>query len=270
MKLQLTGKTAVVTGGTGVLGEVMCRALAQEGVNVAILATTEAKTRTLAAQIIENGGEAIGITANVLEPDSLKAAAETILDKFGRIDILINGAGGNKPDATTNPTQTFFQMPPEAVEWVFNLNFMGSFLASQVFGKTMVAQKSGVILNVSSMASMRPLTRVAAYAAAKSAINNFTQWLAVYLAQEYSPELRVNAIAPGFFLTEQNRYLLTDKDTGELTQRGEQILAHTPMGRFGEPQDLADTMLWLVSDASKFVTGIVVPVDGGFSAYSGV
>lgn len=270
MKLHLTGKTAVVTGGTGVLGEVMCRALAQEGVKVAILATTEAKTRTLAAQIIENGGEAIGISTNVLESDSLKAAAETILDKFGRIDILINGAGGNKPDATTTPTQTFFQMPPEAVEWVFNLNFMGSFLASQVFGKTMVAQKSGVILNVSSMASMRPLTRVAAYAAAKSAINNFTQWLAVYLAQEYSPDLRVNAIAPGFFLTEQNRYLLTDRNTGELTQRGEQILAHTPMGRFGEPQDLVDTMLWLVSDASKFVTGIVVPVDGGFSAYSGV
>ncbi len=270
MKLNLANKTAVVTGGTGILGQAMCHALAQEGVKVAILATTEAKTQALASEIVTQGGQALGIAANVLQTDSLRQAADKVVREFGQVDILINGAGGNKPDATINPQQTFFEMPPDAVEWVFNLNFMGSFLTSQIFGKYMAEQKSGVILNVSSMASMRPLTRVVSYAAAKASVNNFTQWLAVYLAQEYSASLRVNAIAPGFFLTEQNRYLLTDKDSGELTPRGKQILLHTPMNRFGEPDDLLGTMLWLVSDASKFVTGIVVPVDGGFSAFSGV
>lgn len=270
MQLHLAGKTAVVTGGTGVLGRVICQTLAEEGVQVAILATTEAKTHSLAAEIQEKGGQAIGVAANVLEKDSLQAAADTILTQYGKIDILINGAGGNKPEATTTPQQSFFEMPPEAVQWVFNLNLLGSFLAAQVFGSQMAAQKKGVILNISSMTSFRPLTRVVAYGAAKAALNNFTQWLAVYLAQEYSPALRVNAIAPGFFQTEQNRYLLTDKETGELTPRGQQILSHTPMNRFGQPEDLLGAVLWLVSDSSQFVTGIVVPIDGGFSAFSGV
>jgi NAD(P)-dependent dehydrogenase (short-subunit alcohol dehydrogenase family) len=267
MKLEtgLDGKVAVVTGGTGVLGQAMCRALAQYGVNVVILARTESDTKELAEEI---GG--MGIAADVLKKDTLQAAADKIISEWGHIDILINGAGGNRSDATAGVDQSFFDIPQEAAEWVFNLNFMGSFLTSQVFGQHMVNQQSGVILNVSSMASLQPLTRVIAYSAAKAAINNFTQWLAVYLAQNVASSLRVNAIAPGFFLTEQNRYLLTNKETGDLTERGQQILNHTPMARFGEPEDLVGTMLWLVSDASKFVTGIVVPVDGGFSAFSGV
>ena len=193
-----------------------------------------------------------------------------VFEKFGHIDILINGAGGNKPAATTNPEQSFFDLPADALRWVFDLNLMGTILPCQVFGKIMAEQKSGVILNISSMNAFRPLTRIAAYSAAKAGVSNFTQWLAVHMAQEYSPEIRVNAIAPGFFLTDQNRFLLIGKDTGELTPRGKSIITHTPMGRFGNPDDLLGTVLWLLSPASAFVTGIVVPVDGGFSAFSGV
>ncbi len=190
--------------------------------------------------------------------------------KFGRVDILVNGAGGNKPAATTSPEQPFFDLPAEALRWVFDLNLMGTILPAQVFGKMMAAQKNGIILNISSMNAFRPLTRIAAYSAAKAGVSNFTQWLAVHMAQEYSPAIRVNAIAPGFFLTEQNRFLLTDKEIGELTPRGRSILAHTPLNRFGSPDDLLGTLFWLVSPASAFVTGMVVPVDGGFSAFSGV
>jgi NAD(P)-dependent dehydrogenase (short-subunit alcohol dehydrogenase family) len=186
------------------------------------------------------------------------------------VDILINGAGGNKPAATTNPEQPFFDLPVDALRWVFDLNLMGTILSSQVFGKLMAGQKSGVILNISSMNAFRPLTRIAAYSAAKAGVANFTQWLAVHMAQEYSPDIRVNAVAPGFFLTDQNRFLLTKKETGVLTPRGQSIINHTPMGRFGAPDDLVGTVLWLLSPASAFVTGIVVPVDGGFSAFSGV
>ena len=186
------------------------------------------------------------------------------------MDILVNGAGGNHPKATTGPDMSFFDIPKDSLEFVSGLNLSGTILPSQVFGKHMVAANHGNILNISSMNAFRPLTRIPAYSAAKAAVSNFTQWLAVHIAQEYSPNIRVNALAPGFFLTEQNRFLLTDKETGELTPRGEQIMDHTPQGRFGEPDDLIGTAIWLVSDASKFVTGIVVPVDGGFSAYSGV
>lgn len=267
----LTGKVAVVTGGTGVLGAAMCRGLAKAGATVIVLARTEANAKSLAQDIEANGGSAMAFAADVLDKASLEKAAEAVIAKYGKIDILLNGAGGNKPDATAVPGQrSFFDLPPEAMEWVFNLNFTGSVLASQVFGKQMTTQGHGVILNVSSMASYRPLTRVVAYAGAKAAINNFTQWLAIYMAKEHSAQIRVNALAPGFFLGEQNRYLLIDEKTGDLTPRGEQIIAHTPMARFGEPDDLIGTMLWLVSDASRFITGIVVPVDGGFSAYSGV
>jgi NAD(P)-dependent dehydrogenase (short-subunit alcohol dehydrogenase family) len=266
----LTGKVAAVTGGTGVLGSAMCRALAQAGASVAALATTEHKTQALAAEITGAGGSAIGVVVDVLERDTVEAAARRILDQLGPVDILINGAGGNKPEATTNADRRWVDLPPDALQWVFNLNFLGTVLPSQVFGRAMGERGHGVIVNISSMAAIRPLTRVLAYGGAKAAINNFTQWLAVHMAQEYSPQIRVNAIAPGFFLTEQNRSLLTDQATGELTDRGRKIIAHTPMGRFGEPDDLIGTLLWLVSDASRFVTGIVVPVDGGFSAYSGV
>jgi len=184
--------------------------------------------------------------------------------------ILVNGAGGNKKEATTGKDLSFFDLPPEAVQWVFNLNFLGTLLPSQVFGKKMVERGEGVILNISSMNAFRPLTRIPAYSGAKAAVSNFTQWLAVHIAQEYSPNIRVNALAPGFFLTDQNRFLLTDEKSGELTPRGRQIIDHTPQARFGDPEDLLGAMFWLLSPASQFVTGVVVPIDGGFSAYSGV
>ena len=266
----LSGKVAVVTGGAGVLCAAMCRALAAAGAKVVVLDLNAEAAETLAAGICSNGGEAIGLACNVLKKESLEEAAQEILAKLGRVDILINGAGGNKPTATTNPEQRFFDLPAEALRWVFDLNLLGTIFPSQVFGKLMAGQKSGVILNISSMNAFRPLTRIPAYSAAKAGVSNFTQWLAVHMAQEYSPEIRVNAIAPGFFLTEQNRSLLTDKETGELTPRGKSILNHTPMGRFGAPDDLVGTVFWLLSPASAFVTGIVVPVDGGFSAFSGV
>jgi NAD(P)-dependent dehydrogenase (short-subunit alcohol dehydrogenase family) len=193
-----------------------------------------------------------------------------VITELGHVDILINGAGGNKPQATTSQDLKFFDLPADAFRWVFDLNMLGTILPTQVFAKMMAVQGSGIILNISSMNAFRPLTRIPAYSAAKAGVSNFTQWLAVHMAQEYSPAIRVNAIAPGFFLTEQNRFLLTDKETGELTARGQTIIQHTPMGRFGTPDDLVGTVLWLVSPASAFVTGIVVPIDGGFSAFSGV
>jgi NAD(P)-dependent dehydrogenase (short-subunit alcohol dehydrogenase family) len=267
----LIGQVAVVTGGAGVLCSALCRILAAEGVKVVVLDLNAQAAEALATEIRSSGGaDSIGLACNVLEKESLEAAAQEVLAKFGRVDILINGAGGNKPAATTNPEQTFFDLPADALRWVFDLNLMGTILPSQVFGKLMAGQKSGVILNISSMNAFRPLTRIAAYSAAKAGVSNLTQWLAVHMAQEYSPDIRVNAIAPGFFLTEQNRFLLTDKENGELTPRGQSIINHTPLGRFGVPEDLFGTVLWLLSPASAFVTGIVVPVDGGFSAFSGV
>ena len=274
LKLQnafdLSGKIAVVTGGAGMLCASICRALAAAGAKVAVLDLNAEAAESLAVEIHTSGADAIGVACNVLDKVSIETAAQSVLVKFGRVDILINGAGGNKPTATTNPEQSFFDLPADALRWVFDLNLMGTILPSQVFGKLMTGQKSGVILNISSMNAIRPLTRIAAYSAAKAGVSNFTQWLAVHMAQEYSPDIRVNAIAPGFFLTEQNRFLLTDKETGDLTVRGRSIISHTPMKRFGVPADLLGTVLWLLSPASNFVTGIVVPVDGGFSAFSGV
>jgi NAD(P)-dependent dehydrogenase (short-subunit alcohol dehydrogenase family) len=264
------GSVAVVTGGGGVLCRVMCLALAVRGVKVAVLDLSEEAAQKVASEIKANGGEAIAIPADVLDRPSLESALKVVLDQLGRVDILINGAGGNKKQATTSPEQTFFDLIPEAVRGVFDLNCLGTILPCQVFGKKMVEQGGGVILNISSMNAFRPLTRIPAYSAAKAAVSNFTQWLAVHMAQEYSPRIRVNAIAPGFFITEQNRGLLTDVDTGRLTPRGETILTHTPMKRFGTPEDLVGTVLWLISPEASFVTGVVVPVDGGFSAFSGV
>jgi NAD(P)-dependent dehydrogenase (short-subunit alcohol dehydrogenase family) len=266
----LSGKIAVVTGGAGVLCAALCRALALAGAKVAVLDLDQAAAESLAADIRSSRAEAIGVACDVLDKDSIESAAQIVEAKFGLVNILVNGAGGNKAAATTNPEQAFFDLPAEALRWVFDLNLMGTILPSQVFGKRMAEQRSGVILNITSMNAFRPLTRIAAYSAAKAGVSNFTQWLAVHMAQEYSPEIRVNAIAPGFLLTEQNRFLLTDKETGELTPRGQSILSHTPMGRFGAPDDLVGTVFWLLSPASAFVTGIVVPVDGGFSAFSGV
>jgi NAD(P)-dependent dehydrogenase (short-subunit alcohol dehydrogenase family) len=264
------GRVAVITGGGGVLCRTMCLALAGLGTKIAVLDLSAEAAQRVANEITTGGGEALAIPADVLDRASLESACQTILARFGQIDILINGAGGNKKQATTSATQSFFDLTPEAVRWVFELNCMGTILPSQVFGRTMVERSEGIILNISSMNAFRPLTNIPAYSAAKSAVSNFTQWLAVHMAQNYSPRIRVNAIAPGFFLTEQNRSLLTDPASGELTPRGHAILAHTPMQRFGVPEDLTGAVVWLVSPASAFVTGVVVPIDGGFSAFSGV
>ena len=265
----ISGKTAVVTGGAGILCAVMCHALAQSGAKVAVLDLNPDAAEHLAADIRSTGGEAISVVCNVLDSAGIESAAREVLAKFGRVDILINGAGGNKPQATTNPEQSFFDLPAEALRWVFDLNLMGTILPSQAFGKIMAQQKNGVILNITSMNAFRPLTRIPAYSAAKAGVSNFTQWLAVHMAQTYSPEIRVNAIAPGFLVGAQNRHLLLNDD-GSLTPRGQSIISHTPMARFGNPDDLLGTILWLVSPASAFVTGIIVPVDGGFSAFGGV
>lgn len=267
----LAGKIAVVTGATGVLCEAICRGLSEAGAAVVVLARQQDKIDALTHDLCSNGGRALGMSVDVLDKTALMTAQQRVLETYGQIDILINGAGGNRPDASTMPNErTFFDLPQEAMKWVFDLNLMGSVLASQIFGSAIAQQQAGVILNISSMAAYQPMTRVMAYAGAKAAINNFTQWLAVYMAMEHSPDIRVNAIAPGFFLGEQNRYLLIDKETNELSTRGRQIIDHTPMGRFGKPEDLVGTAIWLVSDASRFVTGVVVPVDGGFMAYRGV
>ena len=264
-----TGRCVVMTGGTSVLGNAIVHALAGCGANVAILARNMEKAEAL-IQKSSGAGRVMAAYCDVLKRDTLKVAAKMVQDEFGQVDCLINGVGGNDPRATTSPALSFFDLPEEALRYVFDLNLIAIMLPSQIFGKKMVEQKEGVILNISSMNAFRPLTRIPAYSAAKAGVSNFTQWLAVYMAQEYSPNIRVNAIAPGFFLTEQNRFLLTDEKTGELTPRGKTIIAHTPMDRFGVPEDLLGTILWLLSPASAFVTGVVVPVDGGFSAFSGV
>ena len=267
--LELPGKVAVVTGGGGVLCRTICLALAKVGARVAVLDLSLEAAEKVAAEIKDSGGQAFALKCDVLDKASLEEAAQAVIQAMGRIDILINGAGGNRPQATTTPLHSFFDLPADAIQWVFDLNLMGVILPSQVFGKMMAEQKSGVVLNISSMNAFRPLTRIPAYSAAKAGVSNFTQWLAVHMAQEYSPEIRVNAIASGFFVGDQNRTLLLNDD-GSLTRRGQNIISHTPMARFGSPDDLVGAVLWLVSPASGFVTGIVVPVDGGFSAFSGV
>jgi len=224
----------------------------------------------LCAEIRTDGGHAEPMVCDVLQKEALIAAAQRIVKTFGRIDILVNGAGGNNKQATTSPELNFFDIPSDALKAVTDLNLLGTLFPCQVFGKIMAEQQRGVIINLSSMNSFRPLTRIIGYSAAKAAINNVTQWLAVHMAQNYSPQIRVNAIAPGFFETAQNKFLLRDEKTGELTARGHQIIGHTPAGRFGAPVDLLGTLVWLCSPAASFVTGIVVPVDGGFSAFSGV
>ncbi len=266
-----TGKVVVMTGALGVLGSEMVCALASCGAKLALLdKNVDGAPRVLQAMGPEAAARTLVVEADVLDAESLRKAAATVRGTFGRVDALINGAGGNKPEATTNPERRFFDLPCDALRSVFDLNILGTILPSQVFGRVMADQGDGVILNISSMNAFRPLTRIPAYSAAKAGVSNFTAWLAVHMAQEYSPAIRVNAIAPGFFLTAQNEYLLVDKQTGGLTARGQTITAHTPMGRFGKPEDLVGAVLWLLSPASAFVTGIVVPIDGGFSAFSGV
>jgi NAD(P)-dependent dehydrogenase (short-subunit alcohol dehydrogenase family) len=265
-----TGQVVVITGGTGVLASEIACALAGCGAQLAILDVNLEPGKALLERVGARAAQLELFAGNVLSRESLSQISADILARFGKVDCLINAAGGNRPQATTTPDMKFFDLPLDALRWVLDLNLLGTILPCQVFGKTMAEQGHGAILNISSMNAFRPLTRIPAYSAAKAGVSNFTQWLAVHMAQEYSPRIRVNAIAPGFFLTNQNRFLLTDRETGELTARGKSIISHTPMARFGEPEDLLGTVLWLLSPASAFVTGTVVPIDGGFAAYSGV
>ena len=280
-KIDLRDKIIVVTGGAGELCGCFSKALADCGAKVAILDLRKEAAEELANNIIKKGGIAIGIEANVLQIKSLLKAEMILKREFGLCNILINGAGGNHPKGTTSNEFftfedlnrekegliTFFDLDQKGIEFVFNLNFLGTLLTTQVFAKHMINQKCGIIINISSMNAFTPLTKIPAYSGAKAAVSNFTQWLAVYFSKV---GIRVNAIAPGFFLTEQNRALLTNKD-GSLTSRAQKILNMTPMGRFGTPEELIGTLLWLVDDsASSFVNGVIIPVDGGFSAYSGV
>ena len=269
-RYDFTGQTIIVTGGTGILGGEIACALARQRANVAVLDYNLDPLQGLLERMGPDAKQAAGFHGDVLNLDSMRQAAEAITERFGRIDGLVNAAGGNKPKATTGPNLSFFDLPLDALRWVSDLNLLGTILPCQMFGKILAQQKAGVILNISSMNAFRPLTRTPAYSAAKAGVANFTQWLAVHMAQEYSPQIRVNALAPGFFLTSQNEYLLKELNTGKLTARGQTIIAHTPMGRFGKPEDLLGAVLWLLSPASAFVTGIVVAIDGGFSAYSGV
>ncbi len=263
-------KTVVITGGAGVLGAEIACALVGCGANVAIIDRDTSLAEEVVKKIDTSVGNYIIVYGDVLDREKMDEVAKHIIKTFGDVYCLINAAGGNHPKATTSPDLSFFDLDPQSIEKVTNLNLLGTIIPSQVFGKYFSEKKEGIILNISSMNAFRPLTRIPAYSAAKAAVSNFTQWLAVHMAQEYSPNIRVNAIAPGFFLTAQNKFLLEDKETGKLTQRGQKIIDHTPMARFGDAEELLGTVLWLISPASAFVTGIVAPVDGGFSAYSGV
>ena len=276
----LKGRVAVVTGGGGVLCGGFAKDLARQGVKVAVLDLRLDAAQKVADEITAEGFEAIGVACNVLEKESLDAARAEINEKIGTCDILINGAGGNHPSGnttkekfelsdldSTEDIKTFFDLDPKGIEFVFNLNFLGTLLTTQVFAKDMVGKENATIINISSMNSYKPLTKIPAYSAAKAAISNFTQFMAVHFSDV---GLRVNAIAPGFFSTNQNKALLYNED-GSYTPRSEKIIGHTPLGRFGVPEDLTGTLLFLSDETySKFVTGVIIPVDGGFSAYSGV
>jgi NAD(P)-dependent dehydrogenase (short-subunit alcohol dehydrogenase family) len=268
----LSGKNAIVTGGGGALGGGIAEGLAEAGAKVAITSLTLEESNAIVDRIVANGGQAKGYALDIYNADSLEACKDAILSDFGNIDVLLNAVGGNMKSATTSPEQSFFDIPEDAISKVMDLNLArGVIIPTQLFAKAMLDNKDGgSIINITSMNAVRPLTRIPGYSAAKAALHNFTQWLAVHMAQEYDPKFRVNSIAPGFFLTAQNRFLLTDEATGEPTARGKSIIDHTPMDRYGEAEDLKGVAIWLASDASKFVTGTMIPVDGGFSAYSGV
>lgn len=277
--MNLAGKVAVITGGSGIICSAMAKALGSQGVKTAILARKKEKVEQVAQEIQQSTGtESIGLSADVLDRESLVKAREEIHKKWGQIDFLINGAGGNSPKATSKKEKiesedlqylenTFFGLDLEGFDNTFDLNFKGTLLPTLVFSQEMVERQKGSIVNVSSMNAFRPLTKIPAYSASKAAINNFTQWLAVHFAKT---GVRVNAIAPGFLLTDQNRFLLVDEKTGQSTPRGEKIINGTPMERYGTPEDMTGTLVYLVSDWAQFVTGVVIPVDGGFNAYSGV
>jgi NAD(P)-dependent dehydrogenase (short-subunit alcohol dehydrogenase family) len=266
----ITGTCIAITGAAGVLCSEMAKQLARRGARICLVDYDVFRANELCKQIEAEGNFAIPVEADVLDKNQMAEAFVCAVESLGKVDALINGAGGNKKEATCSPPKTFFDLPDEAMRAVFDLNCLGTILPSQLFGKHMAERGQGSIINIASMNAFRPLTNIAAYSAAKAAVANFTKWLATYMAQRHSSNIRVNAIAPGFFLTEQNRFLLTDEKTGELTERGKAIIAHTPMAKFGQPEDLVGTVIWLLSDAAKYVTGTIIPVDGGFSAFSGV
>lgn len=269
VNFDISGKVAVLTGAGGIICGVMAKEFAKKGARVALLDLFPEKAQEIADEINTAGGEAIAVKANVLDRASLEEARTTVLNRFGRVDILVNGAGGNKQAATTGPDNPFFTMDLEAFKWVFDLNVTGAVLTTQVFGELMANQGTGNVINIASMASVLPLTNTVAYSGAKCAVANFTQWMATHFNLNYSARIRVNAIAPGFLLTQQNRFLMQNED-GSPTERGAKVLAKTPMGRYGEPEEMAGAVIWLCSEAASFVNGAVIPIDGGFSAYWGI
>lgn len=269
VNFDVSGKVAVVTGAGGIICGVMARELAAAGMKVALLDLFVDKAQEIADQINAGGGEAIAVKANVLDRSSLEEARAVVLERYGTIDVLVNGAGGNKREATVSPELDFFHLDVDAFKWVFDLNVTGAVLTTMVFGECLALKGSGSVINIASMATYHPLTNTVAYCGAKAAVANFTEWMAAHFNLNYSTKIRVNAIAPGFLLTTQNRFLMQQED-GTPTARGERVLQKTPMGRYGEPEEMAGPVIWLCSEAASFVNGAVIPIDGGFSAYWGI
>lgn len=269
VNFDISGQVAVITGAGGIICGVMAKEMAKKGVKVALLDLFVENAQKIADEINAAGGEAVAVKANVLDRESLEQAREAVLDRFGRVDILINGAGGNKKEATVSPELDFFHLNVDAFKWVFDLNVTGAVLTTMVFGELLAKQGTGNVINIASMATYHPLTNTVAYCGAKAAVANFTEWMATHFNQNYSKRIRVNAIAPGFLLTTQNRFLM-QKEDGTPTDRGQRVLNKTPMGRYGEPEEMAGPVIWLCSEAASFVNGAVIPVDGGFSAFWGI
>lgn len=269
VNFDISGQVAVITGAGGIICGVMAKEMAKKGVKVALLDLFVENAQKIADEINAAGGEAVAVKANVLDRESLEQARQTVLDRFGRVDILINGAGGNKKEATVSPELDFFHLNVDAFKWVFDLNVTGAVLTTMVFGELLAKQGTGNVINIASMATYHPLTNTVAYCGAKAAVANFTEWMATHFNQNYSKRIRVNAIAPGFLLTTQNRFLM-QKEDGTPTDRGQRVLNKTPMGRYGEPEEMAGPVIWLCSEAASFVNGAVIPVDGGFSAFWGI
>lgn len=264
----ISGKVIAITGAAGIICGEMSREMAALGARVVLLDFALERAQALAAEIRAAGGEATALYVNVVDKPSIEQALADALAAYGRVDALINGAGGNQAQATASDELSFFDIPEDAMRRVFDLNMMGTLLPSQVFGRYFMRERAGAILNISSMGALRPLTRVVGYSAAKASVSNLTQWMATYFAKNGAPQVRVNAIAPGFLLTEQNRFLMTDRETGEPTARGRHVLTQTPMGRYGSPDEMVGAAAFLLSDAASFITGVVLPIDGGFSIFA--
>ena len=269
INFDISGQVAVITGAGGIICGVMAREMAKKGAKVALLDLFVESAQKIADEINAAGGDAIAVKANVLDRASLEEARDAVVAKYGRIDVLINGAGGNKKQATVSPELDFFHLDVDAFKWVFDLNVTGAVLTTMVFGELLAKQGTGNVINIASMATYHPLTNTVAYCGAKAAVANFTEWMATHFNQNYSKNIRVNAIAPGFLLTTQNKFLM-QKEDGTTTDRGQRVLNKTPMGRYGDPEEMAGPVIWLCSEAASFVNGAVIPVDGGFSSFWGI